>query len=549
MEGNMTSLHKITFSKAVFIGALLITSKIVPAESTEDELLTKSKANLVVTVDSTDEVPPPPPLSDKSEKGAAGSVDELPPPSNDENFAKLIKTLNSLKISGKKINKQWSKAITSYFDDSDLEMEKSTLQKLKQRILSEKFEKDEKERKEKIKNIFKNLLSKETSPAQELVFLVLGPEDLDAVNSSNPFDEDVEAEAKAKAEKDDKANPSLPKTASSLPKIAKLPTTPAIIREHLKISIAGQDLALGNLSSLAHRYMCNKSLIELKQKPAGRPPHCILTGPTGCGKSETLRQLGSFLKVPILHINARCLTDEGYKGFNFSEAVCNFSRVNKKPKCAIVAIDEIDKLDSNGGDGEKNFGLAIQRVLLSCLDGNPVCKDGDSYDISSWWFIGTGAFSGIKGIHDDEKEKRATTALTHDDIIQYGFEPEFVGRFQSIIPFKGHTLETMIDVITREGSPISLAKSEFKAFYSVELCFEEKALQLLAESSIKIGLGVRSLHTVLNEVLEPLHETASAGAISGSVTITEREVSPFIEKMKRDCKKSKKDEAPFGMYM
>jgi ATP-dependent Clp protease ATP-binding subunit ClpX len=539
----MTSLHKITLSKTVFIGALLLTSKIVPAESIEDELLTKPKANLGVAVDSTDEVPPPPP-SDKSEKGAAGSVDVLPPPSNDENFEKLIKTLNSLKLSGKKINKQWSKAVTSYFDDSDLEMEKSTLQKLKQRILSEKFEKD---RKEKIKNIFKVLLSKENSPAQELVFLVLGPEDLDAANSSNPFDEDAEAEVEA--EKDDKANPSWAKIVSSPPKIAKLPTTPAIIREHLKISIAGQDLALGTLSSLAHRYMCNKSLIELKQKPAGRPPHCILTGPTGCGKSETLRQLGNFLQVPILHINARCLTDEGYKGFNFSEAVCNFSRVNKKPKCAIVAIDEIDKLDSNGGDGEKNFGLAIQRVLLSCLDGNPVCKDGDSYDISSWWFIGTGAFSGIKGIHDDEKEKRATTALTHDDIIKYGFEPEFVGRFQSIIPFKGHTLETMIDVITREGSPISLAKNEFKAFYSVELCFEEKALQLLAESSIKIGLGVRSLHTVLNEVLEPLHETASAGAISGSVTITEQEISPFIERMKKSCKMSKKDEPPFGMYM
>ncbi len=540
----MNSLHKITLSKIVCIGMLIFASKIVPAESTVDELLTLSKP---LSVNVTDDVPPPPP-SDELGVVPVGSVDVPPPPNEDENFTKLIKTLNNLNLRGKKSNKQWSRVITSYLNDADLEIDKPTLKGLQKRIMKEKFEKDEKDRKEKIKNIFANLLAKETSPGQELVFLVLGSEDFDAVNSSNPFDEDAKAEEEAEEkgkEKDTKASLSLSKASAFSTK-----HTPLAIREQLKKTIAGQDLALGAISSMAHRYMCNKSLVDRNEKSAGRPPHCILTGPTGCGKSETLRQLGKLLSVPILHINARCLTDEGYKGFNFSEAVCNFSKANKKPKFAMVAIDEIDKLASSGsGDDEKNFGQAIQRVLLSCLDGNPVCKDGDSYDISNWWFVCTGAFSSIKGLHDDEKEERSTTARTHDDIILCGFEPEFVGRFQSIIAFKGHTLKTMIEVISREGSPISLAKNEFKAFYGIELTFEEKALGLLAESSIKIGLGVRSLHTVLNEILEPFYESASVGGISGCLTIKESEISPFIEKMKRDCKKSKKDEPPFGMYI
>jgi len=129
-----------------------------------------------------------------------------------------------------------------------------------------------------------------------------------------------------------------------------------------------------------------------------------------------------------LHINACSLTSEGYKGFNFSEAVANFCALNKNPKSAIVAIDEIDKLASNGAEeDDKNFGLAIQQVLLSYLDGNPVCKDKESYNIKNWWFIFTGAFSKIKGLHY-ENGQRETTARTHNDLIGYGFAPEFVGR-------------------------------------------------------------------------------------------------------------------------
>lgn len=318
------------------------------------------------------------------------------------------------------------------------------------------------------------------------------------------------------------------------------------IKDHLKTRIAGQDKALEKISILAHRFLCNKKLRDRNLPQIGKPSHCVLTGPTGCGKSETLRQLGKLLDVPILYVNARSLTDEGYKGLNFSEAVNNFCKANDAPKSAIVAFDEMDKLAKSSG--MKDFGISIQRVLLSYLDGNCVSKSKVNYDTSNWWFICTGAFSGIKGLHE-EKDKRKTTAITHDDIIAYGFEPEFVGRFPTIIAFKEHSLETMVEVITREGSPVDLAKKEFKTFYGIELSFEEKALTKLAEASINVGLGVRSLHTVLNEVLHSHYLIATSGSAGDQLLVTEKEVEAVIAKNKSGCKKREVNPPPPGMYL
>ena len=487
VEGNMTNLYKISLSKLACISVLILASKIVPAESDiVDDLLATAK-----------------PSSNGKSSGGTDSVPELPKDS--ENFRILMDEVSNTRF-------KFCMAIAKYLTDSGLAFDEPTLQKLKVRVLDEQCARNGGK---KEKNVFNYFL--ENKDIFEMGSKLARGDDDTAIEVVGAGRELETALA----------------LYTGIPALVVI--SPVAISERLKTFIAGQDRAIDSLSILAHRYMCNKSLIESKQKPAGKPNHCILTGPTGCGKSETLRQIGNILGVPVLHINARSLTDEGYKGLNFSEVVSSFCVANNKPEFAIVAVDEIDKLAIKKDVGTKDFGQAIQRILLSCLDGNPVCKDKASYNVSNWWFVCTGAFSEFKGLHDDDCE-RATTAKTHEDIISYGFEPEFVGRLSEIISLEGHTLETILGVITKDGSPLSQAKNEFKRFYNIDLCFDDKALHLLAESSLKIGLGVRSLQPVLNEILRPFYTTASVAG-GGRITITAKEVSPFIEKMKRDTKK------------
>lgn len=327
------------------------------------------------------------------------------------------------------------------------------------------------------------------------------------------------------------------------------------IKQQLQKFIAGQDEALASLSLIVHRMLCNGSLLDFGEKSASRPAHCILTGPSGCGKSETLRQLSIFAKIPVLHINAPCITAEGYKGLNFSEIVGNFSKTNRNPRSAIVVLEEIDKLGSRCPDDQKNFGTEIQKLLLSYLDGNAVTTSNGICEISNWLFIGTGAFSELtkKCKRERRSSVRKTTAVTHEDLKKVGFLPEFANRFKTIIPYKNHTKATMLEVLSKEGSPLEEIRGEFKKFYNVNLVFEPSVLDKLAEISLKVDTGVRALHTILGKILEPYYDLASTligTDLEGhdkQIKISLKEIEKSIDAF--DVEEENEDAPPPGMYL
>ncbi len=325
----------------------------------------------------------------------------------------------------------------------------------------------------------------------------------------------------------------------------------SLIKQHLQKYIAGQDEALTSLSLIVHRFLCNGMLIGTGQKPSGKPSHCILTGPSGTGKSETLRQLSLFLNLPVLYINAPCITSEGYKGINISDVVGNFWKANKEPSTAIVVLEEVDKLGTRDEGSSKNFGMEIQKLLLSSLDGNPVSTANGVCDISNWLFVGTGAFSMLNK-QKGRASVRKATATTHEDLKKAGLLPEFANRIRSIIPYKSHTRATMLEVLTKEDSPLEQIKGEFKKFYNVNLVFEPSILVRLAEISLKVDTGVRSVQTILGKVLEPYYEQAFA--LMDADPVDEKHLQVNLKDIEKslqvfDVEEEKEDCPPFGMYL
>jgi hypothetical protein len=179
-------------------------------------------------------------------------------------------------------------------------------------------------------------------------------------------------------------------------------------------------------------------------RPAESP---LLIGPTGCGKTTLALALAKILKSQVRIIDATSLSVPGYQGGHLDEII------SKPPK--ILILDEIDKCARSRGDGKLDpGGVTLQHSLLSVLDGT-------SSVTGQALVIGMGAFAGLDR-HvfqrlgevpptdplqvSTDTETRLLRAATVQDLVRFGFEPEFARRWR-IVPMSvsPHVGERMLE--------------------------------------------------------------------------------------------------------
>ena len=111
--------------------------------------------------------------------------------------------------------------------------------------------------------------------------------------------------------------------------------------------------------------------IMLYHHMKGRRRNMILTGPTGCGKTEiwrTLKKQFPFIKI----VNGPQLACDGWKGSYHMKDIF-LEEPTEKVKKLLVVIDEADKLfEPMVGSGGTDFSRAIQNEFLKVMDGEEV---------------------------------------------------------------------------------------------------------------------------------------------------------------------------------
>ncbi len=180
----------------------------------------------------------------------------------------------------------------------------------------------------------------------------------------------------------------------------------------------------------------------------------ILVSPTGTGKSYFFSVLNEYFEANFEYIKLKIvdcsnLTSPGYKGDNLSEII---KSKDLDGSCFYVMIfDEIDKLiaSCNKSDNE-GYNFSLQSSLLSILDGK---------DSKHCLIIAAGAFTGIDecqlkrlpaasditlGFKKPEKER---LPVVKEDLIEFGFTYELLGRFSQLIEFKPLSKNTLCDII------------------------------------------------------------------------------------------------------
>jgi ATP-dependent Clp protease ATP-binding subunit ClpX len=318
--------------------------------------------------------------------------------------------------------------------------------------------------------------------------------------------------------------------------------TPKKIKEMLDEWVLDQDIAMKKIAREYYNHLKRLKRYDLDNEANEKlridKSNMIYMGPTGCGKTECIRALASFMNLPYVIEDSSSFTSAGYVGRDVDEILKDLLDAAdgdlEKAQKGIVFLDEFDKIrkSSGGKNGKDVSGEAVQQALLRLVEGgtHKVKKDKQTgatmdFNTDNVLFIAGGAFVGLDKIIANrvnkasgkanvgfgaalEKEQEAQyneliTQVKPEDLMEYGMIPEVLGRFPVLVPFKELSVSTLVDILTEpKHAMIKQFKEMYKFESNVDLEFTDEALKLIATKAKEKKIGARGLRSVLEEVLD-----------------------------------------------
>ncbi len=227
--------------------------------------------------------------------------------------------------------------------------------------------------------------------------------------------------------------------------------------KYLKNNLIGQDKAI------------DKIIDNLQNHDEDKPFSLLLTGSTGVGKTETVKQISKYLNMPLLRldmseynqditINRLLGSSAGYVGYDDGAI---FDKIKMEPFTCIL-VDELEKASPS-----------VINLFLQILDEGFVTNaKGEKIDFKNTLIFMTSNVKGSKKIGFMDTKKNYNEF----------FSKEFIARFTDIIEYNDIT-EEMLDIYLKKNNISD--KSIIKNFDISKQGFRGLKHYLVKENKVK----------------------------------------------------------------
>jgi len=316
---------------------------------------------------------------------------------------------------------------------------------------------------------------------------------------------------------------------------------PKFIYDRLQEYVIGQEHAKRVLSVgvYNHYKKVQSQRANMEESIELGKTNILLVGPTGSGKTLLAETLARILEVPFAIVDATSLTEAGYVGEDVENILLKLIQAAgndvKKAEKGIIYVDEIDKTArraSNPSITRDVSGEGVQQALLKIIEGaivNVPPQGGRKHpqqefiqiDTSGILFICGGAFEAIDEIvekriskdrhvvgfnlsnatDDSDQDSSTMMNLSHDDILEYGMIPEFVGRMPLAVALNPLKKEDLLKVLKEPKNALIKQYLSLFEMDGVKLSFTDDALDVIVEKALKQNTGARALRTIMEDIL------------------------------------------------
>lgn len=279
------------------------------------------------------------------------------------------------------------------------------------------------------------------------------------------------------------------------------------LRNYLKERIYGHDESMDTLSQ--------KLYMNYTAEEGESVESILLVGPTGTGKTETVRAACEYLQIPFVETNASNIVPQGIKGMSIEDVIISlYEKAGcdiQKAQRGLIFLDEFDKLN----DSDLDLKSSVKNILLTFTAGGSFPIDSNQYHFVFDSLMTNKIYAGVfDRIHQRKKTVGFGSNLSsledmgEDEEIrrkivsQQYFTLEELSRISSVLGYNELDRETKKKILlSSKLSEFAKKRERYQRQFGVNLMADETYIDALLDVISQSETGMRSVNNLVKKTM------------------------------------------------